>query len=49
MTGVRQAWTFDDMYSAFATHGLEQKTKGLFTCEELAPLAQVDVEVPQGL
>jgi ABC-type uncharacterized transport system substrate-binding protein len=43
-TGVRHAWTFDDMSSAFATQGLEQKTKGTFTREELAPLAKVNVE-----
>jgi ABC-type uncharacterized transport system substrate-binding protein len=40
VTGVRHAWTFDDMFSAFATQGLDQKTKGLFTREELAPLAE---------
>ena len=44
ITGVRLAWTFDDMFSAFATQGLEQKTKGQFTREELAPLAKVNVE-----
>jgi ABC-type uncharacterized transport system substrate-binding protein len=44
VTGVRHAWTFDDMFSAFAIQGLEQKTKGTFTREELAPLAQVNVE-----
>jgi len=44
VTGVRHAWTFDDMFSAFATQGLEQKTKGMFTREELAPLAKVNVE-----
>jgi ABC-type uncharacterized transport system substrate-binding protein len=43
-TGVRNAWTFDDMFSAFATQGLEQKTKGEFTRAELQPLAQVNVE-----
>jgi len=42
--GVRHAWAFDDMYSAFATQGLEQKTKGEFTSEELQPLAKVNVE-----
>src|SRR3954467_8262389 len=42
--GVRHDWTFDDMYSAFATQGLEQKKKGEFTREELQPLAQVNVE-----
>jgi len=44
VTGVRHAWTFDDMFSAYATQGLEQKTKGTFTREELAPLAKVNVE-----
>src|SRR4029078_4565932 len=42
--GVRHSWAFDDMYSAFATQGLEQKTKGAFTSEELQPLAKVNVE-----
>jgi ABC-type uncharacterized transport system substrate-binding protein len=41
---VRQAWTFDDMYSAFATTGIQAKTKGEFTRDELAPLAQENVE-----
>jgi ABC-type uncharacterized transport system substrate-binding protein len=44
VTGVRHAWTFDDMYSAFATQGLESKVKGQFTRDELKPLAQVNVE-----
>ena len=44
ITGVRHAWTFDDMYSAFAVQGLESKKKGEFTSEELKPLAQVNVE-----
>jgi ABC-type uncharacterized transport system substrate-binding protein len=42
-TGVRQAWKFDDMYSAFALEGLPQKTKGVFTREELAGLAEVNI------
>ena len=44
VVGVRHSWAFDDMYSAFATQGLEQKTKGEFTREELQSLAQVNVE-----
>ena len=44
VTGVRHAWTFDDMFSTFATQGLESKEKGKFTREELAPLAKVNVE-----
>jgi ABC-type uncharacterized transport system substrate-binding protein len=43
-TGVRHAWTFDDMFSTFAIQGLESKQKGVFTREELAPLAKVNVE-----
>jgi ABC-type uncharacterized transport system substrate-binding protein len=43
VTGVRHAWTFDDGFSAFATQGLESKKKGVFTREELAPLAEVNV------
>jgi ABC-type uncharacterized transport system substrate-binding protein len=42
-TGVRYSWVFDDMYSTFATEGLEQKNKGVFTREELASLAEVNV------
>jgi ABC-type uncharacterized transport system substrate-binding protein len=44
ITGVRHTWTFDDMFSTFATQGLEQKTKGVFTREELAPLAKVNID-----
>ena len=43
VTGLRQSWTFDDMFSTFATQGLDQKTKGQFTREELAPLAEVNM------
>jgi ABC-type uncharacterized transport system substrate-binding protein len=42
--GIRHAWTFDDMFSTFATQGLESKKKGEFTREELQPLAKVNVE-----
>jgi len=44
ITGVRHAWSFDDMFSAFATQGLDAKEKGKFTREELAPLAKVNIE-----
>src|SRR6266849_149166 len=43
VTGVRHAWTFDDMFSVFATQGIEGKKKGQFSREELAPLAEVNV------
>jgi len=44
VTGVRHAWTFDDMFSAYATMGIPAATKGHFTREELRPLAQVNVD-----
>jgi ABC-type uncharacterized transport system substrate-binding protein len=43
-TGVRHAWAFDDMFSAFAVQGLDGKEKDKFTREELEPLAKVNVE-----
>lgn len=43
LVGIRHAWTFDDMFSTFATQGLESKQKGVFTREELQPLAEVNV------
>ncbi|MCC6889834.1 MAG: DUF1007 family protein [Hyphomicrobiales bacterium] len=44
VTGIRHAWAFDDMFSAFATQGIESKKRGVFTREELAPLAKTNVE-----
>ncbi len=44
ITGVRHAWAFDDMFSAFTMQGLKTKEKGKFTREELAPLAEDTVE-----
>jgi ABC-type uncharacterized transport system substrate-binding protein len=43
-TGIRHHWAFDDMFSAFATQGLESKEKGKFTRAELEPLAKTNVE-----
>ncbi|MEW6642596.1 MAG: DUF1007 family protein [Pseudomonadota bacterium] len=44
LTAVRHAWTFDDMFSTYALQGIETKTKGVYTREELASLAQTNVE-----
>jgi ABC-type uncharacterized transport system substrate-binding protein len=44
MSGVRHAWTFDDMFSTYALQGIETKEKGVYSREELAPLAQTNVE-----
>jgi ABC-type uncharacterized transport system substrate-binding protein len=43
LTGVRYNWTFDDMFSAFATQGIEAKKAGEFTREDLAPLAKENI------
>jgi ABC-type uncharacterized transport system substrate-binding protein len=44
VTGVRHAWTFDEMFSVFATQGIETRKPGEFTREELMPLAKTNVE-----
>ena len=44
ITGVRHAWTFDDMFSTYALQGIETKQKGVYSREELAPLAQTNVK-----
>ena len=44
MTGVRHAWTFDDMFSAYALQGMPHARKGQYTREELASLAQTNVD-----
>jgi ABC-type uncharacterized transport system substrate-binding protein len=43
MIEVRHAWTFDDVFSALATLELENKKQGKFSREDLAPLAEVNV------
>jgi ABC-type uncharacterized transport system substrate-binding protein len=44
VTAVRHAWTFDDMFSAFAVQGIDSEKRGVFSREELAPLAKTNVE-----
>jgi ABC-type uncharacterized transport system substrate-binding protein len=44
ITGVRHAWSFDEMFSTYALQGIETKTKGVYSREELGPLAQTNVE-----
>jgi ABC-type uncharacterized transport system substrate-binding protein len=43
ITGVRHAWKFDDMFSAYALQGIHHAKKGQYTREELASLAQLNV------
>jgi ABC-type uncharacterized transport system substrate-binding protein len=44
VTAIRHAWTFDDMFSTYALQGIVAKKKGNYTREELAPLAQTNVD-----
>ncbi len=44
LTGLAHVWTFDEMYSTFATQGLDKNRDGTFSREELAELTQVNVE-----
>ncbi len=44
ITAVRHHWRFDEAFSAFAVQGLDTDGDGAYTREELAPLAQINVE-----
>ena len=44
ITGIRHAWTFDEFYTAMAVQGLDTDGDGVYSKEELQPLAQVNVE-----
>ncbi len=43
VTGLRQIWTLDESFSAFAKQGLDTDGDGKFSREELAPLAEVNI------
>lgn len=44
ITGIRHIWRFDDMFSTYAVQDIKNTTRDVYTREELAPLAQVNVE-----
>lgn len=44
VTGIRQHWSFDDMFSAFAVQGLGAAEKSTYTRQELEPLAKTNIE-----
>jgi ABC-type uncharacterized transport system substrate-binding protein len=44
VAAVRHIWTFDDMFSAFAIRGVEQKTPGILSREDLAQLAKDQID-----
>ncbi|MGR7995291.1 MULTISPECIES: DUF1007 family protein [unclassified Xanthobacter] len=42
-TGLKQAWTFDEAFSAFALQGLDKTNNGTYGDDVLKPLAEVNV------
>lgn len=44
ITGIRHAWTFDEFYTAMAVQGLDADGDGVYSKQELEPLAKVNVE-----
>jgi ABC-type uncharacterized transport system substrate-binding protein len=44
IAGFRHNWTFDDMYTAMAIQGLDKNGDGTYSREELAELAQVNID-----
>ncbi len=44
ISGVRHRWTFDDMYTAMAIQGLDTNKDGVYDRQELAELAQVNMD-----
>ena len=43
LAAVRHVWTFDEMFSTFATQGLDKNNDGKLSRDELAELAEVNV------
>ncbi len=43
ITGLQQAWTFDEMYTAMAIEGLDANHDGVYDRKELAELANVNI------
>jgi ABC-type uncharacterized transport system substrate-binding protein len=44
LSAVRHSWTFDELFSEYATQGLDKNKDGLLSRDELAELAKVNVE-----
>jgi len=42
--GLRHAWTFDDAYTEMAIEGLDVNNDGVYSREELAELAKVNID-----
>jgi ABC-type uncharacterized transport system substrate-binding protein len=43
-TGLREKWTFDESYTAFAIQGLDKNHDGIYDREELSELAKVNID-----
>ena len=43
LTALKQAWTFDDAFTAFALQGLDKQKDGTYGDDVLKPLAEVNV------
>lgn len=44
VTGLTHRWTFDELYSSFATQGLDTDGDGIYTRAELQGLADINVQ-----
>ena len=44
IVAVRHHWTFDEFYTAMAVQGLDTNGDGIYSAEELKPLAKVNVK-----
>jgi ABC-type uncharacterized transport system substrate-binding protein len=44
ITGLQQDWTFDEMYTQMAIEGLDKNHDGVYDRQELAELAQVNID-----
>ncbi len=44
IAGFRHRWAFDDMYTAMAIQGLDTNRDGIYSREELAELAQINID-----
>jgi ABC-type uncharacterized transport system substrate-binding protein len=44
LVGIRHKWTFDEFYTAMAIQGLDTNNDGQYSREELAELAQVNID-----
>lgn len=44
LVAIQQSWVFDELYTAMAIQGLDKNGDGTYSREELAELAQVNIE-----